>query len=280
MRFHLVHIQIPRGHGLLGYREVIDSVQWGLTQLGHSVSYGVNQVNSDARNIVFGMQVLSEEQQANFPADSIVYNFEQLRGGTPRHELRAAGQRFLIWDYASSNMEPWARLGLPRQPVHVPVAYAPVLERIGATAEQDIDVLIYGMPNELRMAAFYALTQLGLTVVFVCGLYGAARDDLIARSKLVLNVALYGQRRIFEIVRVSYLWANRKTVIANIDPDTAMDDGVLDALAPVNRETLQATAEALIRDARARAEIAERGYAFFRKRDIRPILEAALEAMG
>lgn len=278
MRFHLVHIQIPRGHGLLGYREVIDSVAWGLTQLGHTVSYGVNQVNSDATNIVFGMQVVAEPNQAAFPDTSIVYNFEQLRGSNPRRELRAAAQRFRIWDYSDSNFESWTSVGTRHLPVHVPVAYAPVLERVPRAANQDIDVLVYGMPNELRLSAFHALAQLGLTVVFVCGLYGAARDELISRAKLVLNVTLYGNRRVFEVVRVSYLWANRKAVIANIDPDTAMEEGVLAAVIAVTRETLQRTADSFVQDERAREEVALRGYEYFRQRDIRPILEAALEA--
>lgn len=277
MRFHLVHIQIPRGHGLLGYREVIDTVGWGLTQLGHTVSYGVNQVNSDASNIVFGMQVVADANQASFPDDTIVYNFEQLRGGNPRRELVAAAQRFRIWDYSDANLDAWTGVGTRLTPVHVPVSYAPVLERIPKAAVQDIDVLVYGMPNELRLSAFHALAQLGLCVVFVCGLYGAARDELISRAKLVLNVTLYGNSRVFEVVRVSYLWANRKAVIANIDPGTAMEDGVLSAIIAVTRETLQRTADAFAQDERARDEVAQRGYDYFRQRDIRPVLEAALE---
>lgn len=281
MRYHLVHIQVPRGHGLIGYKDIIDSVYWGLTKLGHTVTYGVNQVNADARNIIFGAQVVSVENQASFPPDTIVYNFEQFRGRPPsevRHEFRAAVQRFQIWDYAEDNLDVWRQFPLKAPPVHVPVGYAPNLTRIPKAAEQDIDVLFYGMPNELRLGAFHAVTQLGLTAVFVCGLYGAARDDLISRSKTVLNLTLYRSMRVFEIVRVSYLWANRKAVIANIDPDTAVEPGVLDAVVPTTPETLKQLTNDIVVDPARRLEIEERGFAFFSQRRIEPILEAALDA--
>ena len=281
MRYHLVHIQIPRGHGLMGYKEVIDSLHWGLTKLGHTVTYGVNQVNSDARNIIFGAQVISPENQASFPPDSIIYNFEQIRGRTAeqiRHELRAAAVRFQIWDYAAGNIETWRQFDLKAEPVHVPVGYAPNLTRIPKAADQDIDVLFYGMPNELRLSAFHAVTQLGLSAVFVCGLYGAARDDLISRAKTVLNLTLYRSIRVFEIVRVSYLWANRKAVVANIDPDTELEPGVLDALVATVPETFKHQVNEIVGNAQRRAELEERGLQFFSQRKIEPILQAALEA--
>ena len=281
MRYHLVHILVPRGHGLMGYKEVIDSVHWGLTQLGHTVTYGVNEVNADACNIIFGAQMLSAEVQATFPANSIVYNFEQIRGRGPtgvRRTLRAAAERFRIWDYSAGNLDTWRELPRKFEPVHVPVGYAPNLTRIGKAPVQDIDVLFYGMPNELRLSAFHAVAQMGLTAVFLCGLYGEARDQLIARAKTVLNVTLYREARVFEIVRVSYLWANRKAVIANIDPDTDLEPGVLDAVVATSPETLKQLTNQLVMDDARRAEVEERGFSFFSQRRIEPILEAALDA--
>jgi hypothetical protein len=53
----------PRVHGLNGFKEVIETVIWGLEQLGHKVAYSVNRLSADARNIVFGGQMLSLEAQ-------------------------------------------------------------------------------------------------------------------------------------------------------------------------------------------------------------------------
>lgn len=281
MQFHLSHIiPHPSMHGLNGYKDVIDSIQWGLEQLGHQTSYGVNQMVAGVRNIVFGVHMISEDEQAGLPADTIVYNMEQLRGVGPariRSELRAAARRFQIWDYSEANLEAWGGIERAHRTLYVPVGHSRNLERIGKAQSQDIDVLIYGMPNEKRLSAFHALSKAGLTGVFVYGLYGAARDALIARSKTVLNITLYGDMRVFEIVRVSYLLANRKAVVANIDADTAIERGVLEAIAPTTPQTLRQIVAELCRDDAKRAELEQRGYDFFSKRDIRPILRRALD---
>ena len=49
----------PRMHGLNGYREVMDTVAWGLQELGHEASQSVNRHDPSAVNIVFGAQVMS-----------------------------------------------------------------------------------------------------------------------------------------------------------------------------------------------------------------------------
>ena len=81
MNFHLAHI-VPSKilHGLNGYKEVIDTVQWGLQQLGHSAVYGLNNISTTAINIIFGVQVLSMELINKLPPETIVYNFEQAKG--------------------------------------------------------------------------------------------------------------------------------------------------------------------------------------------------------
>ncbi|MEP7240754.1 MAG: hypothetical protein ABI697_07715, partial [Devosia sp.] len=204
MRFHIAHI-VPRPemHGLNGYQEVIDSFEWGLRELGHEVSVGLNTIDAGARNIVFGAQVMKRELAEQLPKDSIVYNLEQVRQvpgeppAAPRPEIQFYLERFQIWDYSEFNMERWGQLGTRYPPKVVKVGYAPVLERI-PKAELDIDVLFYGLPSDVRFGAFAALTKVALKSVFVVGLYGAARDSLIARSKVILNVGLYNRSRIFE----------------------------------------------------------------------------------
>ena len=56
--FHIVHfVPTERHHGLYGYNEVIETITWGLQQLGHVVTYAKNQFLPEARNIVFGHQM-------------------------------------------------------------------------------------------------------------------------------------------------------------------------------------------------------------------------------
>ncbi|WP_164075752.1 hypothetical protein, partial [Stenotrophomonas maltophilia] len=77
MKFHLAHlIPDPRMHGLNGYKEVIDTVAWGLGELGHEVTYAVNDFAKGATNIVFGAQVAAIETLERLRPDTIIYNFE------------------------------------------------------------------------------------------------------------------------------------------------------------------------------------------------------------
>ncbi len=67
--------------------------------------------------------------------------------------------------------------------------------------------------------------------------HGRARDELISRAKVVLNVHFY-PTAIFEIVRVSYLLANRKAVVGECGPSTEIDTDIREAIAPANYDRL------------------------------------------
>ena len=139
-------------------------------------------------------------------------------------------------------------------------------------------MLIYGSPGQDRLGAFHYLSQSGLTTVFVCGLYGKGRDDLIGRSKLVVNINLYDRSKIFEVVRVSYLLANRKAVVADIDADTLIDADMRSAIKVTVGPELVRDCQNLVADDAARAALEEAGFAAIEKRDIRTILQRALAA--
>jgi hypothetical protein len=276
MKYHLAHIvPSPRMHGLNGYKDVIDTLQWGLGQLGHEVTYATNEISGEATNIIFGAQMIPAATLRQLPADTIVYQLEQLRENTKPDYLYAL-QTFDVWDYSKSNIEFLRKLGPANDVKWVPVGYAPILERVERLEVQDIDVLMYGIAGQERLAAVYALSQSGLVTVFVSGLYGAARDALIARAKLVVNVTLY--RRVFEIVRVSYLLANKKAVVAVVDASADARDEFGGAIQFSDAETLVRDCEALVRDDRSRHALEGSGYQFFRERNIRDILSQALAA--
>jgi len=281
MNFHLAHI-VPNKlhHGMHGYKEVVDTVQWGLEQLGHSAVYGLNSLSSKATNIIFGAQVLGLEQLEQLPADTIVYNFEQAKGLSAenlRPQMHLAAQRFCIWDYNASNAAVWSGLGAKRVCV-VPIGYAPVLQRIPKPPLQDIDVLLYGSPADDRLGAFHHLAMSGLTAVFVCGLYGRSRDELIARSKLIVNIPNRTRSKIFEVVRVSYLLANRKAVVADLDADSEIDEDMRAAVKATEPPRLVDDCRALAADDAAREAQEQAGFAIMARRDIRPILQRACEA--
>jgi hypothetical protein len=282
LKFHVAHIiPDPKLHGLHGYKEVIESLTWGLEQLGHQVTFAVNKTSKSARNIIFGGQVMSVAEQKQLRPDSIFYNFEQLRGAgvsDVRLEIKHYAANFQVWDYSEFNLPAWTFLGTKYPVKHVPVGFAPLLERIERPASQPIDVLIYGMTNQPRLGIFHALCQKGLSCVFLCGLYGADRDELIARSKAIVNIGLYPDANIFEVVRVSYLLANRKAVVAYVDRNTAIEKDLVGGFQASLADSLIADVAAIVADEPRRRELEARGYEKIVKRDMGEILAKALSA--
>lgn len=281
MNFHLMHcVPHPRMHGLYGYMEIIQSIEWGLQELGHSVTYSLNSAHPEAINIIFGAQVLPIDFLGRLPKNTIIYNFEQMRGLSKdkiRPEMHYYSNEFQIWDYSPSNLSSWEMLGAKNVQV-VPVGYAPTLTRIPKPSVQDIDILIYGLTGDKRLSVFHQLSQAGLSVMFVSGFYGEARDQLIARSKIVLNINLYDISQIFEIARVSYLLANKKAVIGTLDPNTYIEPDLLEAIKFVTPDKIVETCIDFLTYDYERGLLEQKGFDLFARRDIKNILQTALNA--
>src|SRR6185437_3331164 len=105
--------------------------------------------------------------------------------------------------------------------------------------------------------------------------HGAVRDALISRAKVVLNLHFYPSA-IFEIVRVSYLLANRKAVVGECGPQTEIDPDIRDAIAPAPYDHLCDRVLELMRDDNGRFALARRGHDIFAKRHLPDILTRAI----
>ena len=133
--FNIVHV-LPDGLlNLRAYHEVIESVLWGLQQLGHYTTYSVNAICPGARNILFGGQ-RAPDLVIGSPADTIYYNLEQVRGSpqfapdAPHPLTRYVASRLQVWEYSGANMASWNGLDPAYTVKHVPIGYAPVLTRV------------------------------------------------------------------------------------------------------------------------------------------------------
>jgi SAM-dependent methyltransferase len=278
MAFQVV-LTSPDGYAhAAAFAEVMETVVCGLRALGADVSTQVNRlVVPGPPAIVFGANLLQPAEVDLLPAGTIVYNLEQISEESSwcSPAYLQALKACQVWDYSVRNMAALARLGITSTARHVPIGYVPELSRIKPRANEDIDVLFYGSMNERRSQVISRLREAGLNAQAVFGVYGQERDQLIARAKVVLNLHYYSTS-IFELVRVSYLLANRKAVVAEHHPGTEVDADMTGAVRLATCDELVPACTELVADRQARQTLAERGFARMAARDERTYLAAVL----
>jgi hypothetical protein len=257
------------------FDEVADAVRAGLIELGHSCERSFGRAPDSCTPIHFGAHLLLPE--ASLAPGAVLFNLEQIVQGalwlTENYLERL--RRHRVWDYSARNVAALALMGV-RDAAHVPLGHAQALERI-ARAEEDIDVLFYGIYNERRLSLLRRFAARGWKVHCVNGVYGTERDALIARSRIVLNLHFYGESRL-EVARCFYLLANGRFVLSEDSPDvgeTGLAGGI--AFAPYDKIE-EACAWYLERPAE-RAAIAQAGRELLRKRPQSALLGPAVSAL-
>ncbi len=276
MRFAVSIVTPPNYPHSEAFREVAEAIHHGLLALGHDSVLTSRTDFPDRRHIVLGANLLAHYPVPLAP-ETILYNLEQVFPGSPWFppQLLDLFRRHPVWDYSVRNLRQLARLGVTRL-WHLPVGYAPPLTRI-PRGEEDIDVLFFGSLNERRERVLAALRQAGVKVHAVFGLYGPERDRLIASSKIVLNVHYY-EARVFEVVRVSYLLANRRFVVSERGCDLAEEAPFSSAVAFATYDRLADVCVAYLADPGARERFAEFGFQAMLARSQAAYLDAALRA--
>ena len=258
------------------FREVAESIHHGLLALGHDSLLSDRTDLPGRRHIVFGSNLISEgDADAPLAPGSVLYNLEQIYDDSPwlTPALLSLFRKHTVWDYSLANIQALARHGIRAR--HVPIGYVPELTRIPAAPWRDIDVLFVGSIVERRLAVLQALHERGANVIPAFGVYGAERDELIARAKIVLNVHMY-EAKVFEVVRVSYLLANRCFVVSERGLDVAGERPYEEGIAFVEYRELVNTCLLYLADERARDRTASRGFELFAQRRVPDLLRAVL----
>lgn len=275
MRFAVVTIAPARFGHWRAFEEVAETLQAALEELGHDVARVQNEFPRDRRHIVLGANLLPLFGGVAPPGEAILFNLEQVAEGSPwwnPQYLLLLGRQ-PVWDYSRANIARLAALGVPGAQ-HVPLGYVPQLTRIAA-APKDIDVLFYGVGNERRERVLRELRASGVRLQAVNGVYGAARDALIARARIVLNMHAYPSK-LFEIVRVGYLLANRAFVVSELSTETEVERELAGGYAAAPYEGLCAACLRYLQDTPARERIAARGFELFSARRQSDLLAPAL----
>ncbi|HWY63551.1 MAG TPA: hypothetical protein VNW15_16750 [Rhizomicrobium sp.] len=198
-------------------------------------------------------------EQVPYPQNLILYNLEQVYQNpllmTPSYvELL---KRYPVWDYSVRNIAAMAQSGV--QASLCGIGYMPGLTRIPAETAKDIDVLFIGSMNPRRGQALDRIAAQGATIRVAFNTYGEERDALIARAKIVLNLHFY-QAKVFEIVRVSYLLANRVCVVSETGLDAELESPFLGGVAFAGYDGLPQACLRLLGDGAARQRIAQKGF--------------------
>jgi hypothetical protein len=255
--------------------EVVETLFHGLAALGHPTTVR-HRDYGDGTNVLLST-AFARESLPPAPARTVVFNLEQFDERNPWNSeaMRTMLRQHVVWDYSAKNLARMRAKGFAPIGMHVPIGYVPQLTRIESAPQQDIDVLFYGSMNERRDTVLRALGRRGLKVIHAFNAYGEKRDALIARAKVVLNVHYY-PAKVFEIVRVSYLLANRKAVVSELDDETDLEPDLRDAVAGVRYDDLADTVEAHVRDDACRHALEQRGFDAFSARPQTTFLARAL----
>ena len=221
-KYQICFIKPPDYDGSLVFREVLFLLRNSLVSLGYDCLIKPNQMAEDRINILIGYHLLQYgDYLKNYRY--IPFQLEQLDSGNPWYsdnvqQILAAAED--IWDFSEINLTFLADQGLMAK--QVKIGYHPGLEIIPHAGERDIDVLFYGSINERRKELLEDLSEKA-GVKVLQGVFGAERDEMIGRSKIVLNMHYY-PTRILESVRISYLLNNRSFVISEDAADNPYDE--------------------------------------------------------
>jgi hypothetical protein len=279
-QFHIALLRPPGYAHTSAFSEVAETFVLALTELGYPTTFAENQVSPSATNIVFGWHALHTFSAIELPRRTILFNLEQWIADSQwfaSPATRALMARHAIWDYSQRNIDAIRAAGIAPRFYRMPIGTMPQLSRIAPAEDMDLDVLFYGAVNERRRKALQQVRATGLKVA-AAYLYGKERDAVIARSKLVLNIQ-QNTADLFEIVRVSYLLANRKAVVSECYPTTEIDDELRPAICAVPFEGIAEACRRLVANVDERRALEARGYSIMTGRRQSDILRARLPEM-
>jgi hypothetical protein len=162
------------------------------------------------------------------PNNYIVYQLEQTTGNDESKWFSEIYIRYMknaieVWDYSIINYQNLKKLGIDKVK-YVPLQYMKTCDTISHlnSIDKDIDVLFYGAMNERRQAIVDQLINKGLNVVVKTHLWNTDRLEMIARSKIIINIHYY-EHSIIESARLSYLLSNQCLIVSEPSMDPILD---------------------------------------------------------
>ena len=119
---------------------------------------------------------------------------------------------------------------------------------------------------------------MGLNVSAIYGVFGEQRNEMIARSKVILNHHFF-ETKILEMVRISFLLANRCAVLSEKSSNQTEDSMWSSGICFSEYSNLPMTAQGLINNDSKRILLSETGFKMIRERKIEDYLKIALKTL-
>jgi hypothetical protein len=222
MKPFLVTLAHPPGYvHAQALAEAVEYLHAELVGAGFAARVAHNEIDPASYNVVFCAHTLDAPAAARLPADSIVFNGEQLADVDGWHfrtgVYRPLLARHHVWDYSPVNLP---HLGHERASV-IPFLYNPVMAR-GRPRRPGGALLFYGVITPHRRRVLGRLAERGVPVDVVSG-FGPTRDAWMFRCRAVLNLHKTEDKRVFEPVRCFYPLSNGVPVVSEETTDPAAD---------------------------------------------------------
>ena len=252
----------------LALQELAELIHFSVLELGlkSQITFNYCDNNPSTKNIVLGAHLLNDNLIEDIPENTIIFNTEQIESITENWKkkiLNLARKNIIFWDYSQYNLDYLSKT-INIKGKLFQIGYQKELNRINHNIDKNIDVLFYGSINARREHIINKLKDRKINVKTLFGVYGKERDDLIAKSKLILNMHMYDSK-IFEIVRVFYLLSNSIPVISEVGSDTKFNNDFLDLICKSTYENIEKNIIYLLENDKKRIEVGENGLIAIKK---------------
>lgn len=278
MIFNICKLSINDFHYL--FDDLIEVMVASLVDLGHECTVSINNTYADRINILIGSIIFNQELANRLLTNPcIIYQMEILDDEYGHlksypYYLDLLGRAVAIWEYSPSNKVFLESKGFSNI-LYVPPGYHPISEKILWPKDREYDFIFVGSVSERRIEFLHRLSDRGFKVAAIFEknkAFGQKRDEIIARSKIIVNVHCFDNIKTLETVRISYLLANKALVISEESDHDPYDGSVIYA----KYEDLIDCCEKTLNNSSGLEDIAENGFQAITKLDMRTIVKNAV----
>jgi len=277
--FNICKIQVNKFHHL--FDDLVSTLSASLKDLGHQCTVSSNEMRSDAINILIGSIMFDDHLiSSHLTQPYIVYQLEILDDelghlkNYPQY-LGFLSRALAVWDYSPKNFSYLKSKGI-QNVEYVPPGYHSVSEKLTwRNSGHQFDFLFIGSLSPRRAIFLEGLAKRGYEVGAITGdngAFGIKRDQLIASSKILVNLHCFDDLNTLETVRISYLLTNGAVVISEASDHDPYDGAI--GYAKYD-ELIDYCASVLTKEEDLQKRSAD-GYAAIKKIDMKDSVEKAL----